>query len=373
MKICFWGGVASALKGNTSGGGELQIALLAKALATDGHDVVIIDPFSNESFVTDEGVKLISVPEFSKGYGAIRLFWYRLPALWKVFSENKSDYFYIRMRSYLHIIPYLVAKRNGIKFVQAIASDLDLLNANKKIRYSYSPRFNIFEYLTVCLPNDLVFNYILKKSNLILLQHSGQIPRNIPPKNKVFIFPNIIDMNNLPVREREQGEYYIYVGSLSILKGLDKLFELVILNEHKNTFVIVGEARDSRSKAILNDLSKIKNVIIKGRLNHKDTLQLIANSKALINTSYFEGFPNIFLEAWATGVPVISLVVNPGNVINKYMLGICCDADIEKMKSCIESNEIIHFDKDRLISYVKEFHNSATAGDRFVKILNNAN
>ena len=33
MKICFWGDIAGALTGNTSGGGELQIALLAKALA----------------------------------------------------------------------------------------------------------------------------------------------------------------------------------------------------------------------------------------------------------------------------------------------------------------------------------------------------
>ena len=34
MKICFWGDLVGALTGNTNGGGELQIALLAKALAS---------------------------------------------------------------------------------------------------------------------------------------------------------------------------------------------------------------------------------------------------------------------------------------------------------------------------------------------------
>ena len=43
MKICFWGNIAGALKAKPDGGGELQIALLAKALAKAGHEVVVID------------------------------------------------------------------------------------------------------------------------------------------------------------------------------------------------------------------------------------------------------------------------------------------------------------------------------------------
>ena len=40
-------------------------------------------------------------------------------------------------------------------------------------------------------------------------------------------------------------------------------------------------------------------------------------SKILINTSSFEGFPNTFVQAWANGVPVISLKVDPDNIIKK--------------------------------------------------------
>ena len=42
MKVCFWGNIANTLHGDTAGGGELQIALLAKALVKSGL-IVIID------------------------------------------------------------------------------------------------------------------------------------------------------------------------------------------------------------------------------------------------------------------------------------------------------------------------------------------
>ena len=371
MKICFWGDVAGALKGNTSGGGELQTALLAKALAASGHEVVIIDPFSNENFVTSEGVRLISVPDFNKGPRGIRLLWYRLPALWALFNEQKADYYYIRMRSYLHLIPYFAAKKNGGKLIQAIASDLDVLGSKKKFKYSYKPRFNLLEYLTLFLPNDLVFNYLLNKSDFILLQHAGQEIRSKYIKGKVAIFPNIIHTNTMPIVAKYPGDYFIYVGVISILKGVDKLYELIKNVDRKHTFIIVGEPRDSQSKAILEKLAQIENVVVKGRLNHNETLQLIANARALINTSYYEGFPNIFLEAWATGVPVISLKVNPGNIFNNNNLGVCCEGDLEKMKVYIESDKI-HFDRDKLVSYVNDFHDFNTANERFFNIINNA-
>jgi len=372
MKICFWGDVAGALRGKTNGGGELQIALLAKALAISGHEVVIIDPFSNESFVTAEGVKLFSVPDFNKGYRGLRLFGYRLPALWKIFREQKADYYYIRMRFYLHLIPYFAAKRTGGKLIQAIASDLDVLGSGIKFKYAYKANFDLWDYLTVRLPSDLVFSYLLKKSDLVLLQHSGQKVRSTSKNGKVVIFPNIINSRKPTIVGDVPGDYFIHVGTLSILKGADKLYQLIKSLDRKHTFIIVGQPRDSKSKAIFKNLAEMENVVLKGRLDHNETMQLISNAKALINTSYYEGFPNIFLEAWSAGVPVISLKVNPGDIFNKFDLGICCEGDLEKMKVYMESDETIHFDRDKSISYVCDFHDFNTAGERFFNIINNA-
>jgi glycosyltransferase involved in cell wall biosynthesis len=370
MKFCFLGNISGALKGKTQGGAELQIALLAKALACKGHDVVIIDPSSSESFVTSEGIRLINIPEWNKGVRGIRLFLQRIPALKKILIDQNADYYYARMRTYFHYLSYKVARKLKRKFILAIAHDIDVLSIRRKLKYKYSNNFNLFSFITLQLPNDLVFHYLIKRADYITIQHSGQKINCNSIKGKVVLFPNIIDDSNFPVIEKPSRDYYIHVGTLTIIKGINNLYQLVNMLDAKNSIVIIGNAGDNKSKKILDKLAKNKNVIFKGGLSHNETIQWIANSKALISTSNYEGFPNIFLEAWATGVPVISLNVNPGDVFTRYNLGICCDGDMNKMKNHIESGDIVNIDKKKLISYVATFHGFATAADRFLDFLN---
>jgi glycosyltransferase involved in cell wall biosynthesis len=151
-----------------------------------------------------------------------------------------------------------------------------------------------------------------------------------------------------------------------MLKGAGSLQQLINLLDDRITVMIVGQPKGEKAIKIYEELRRKKNVILKGRLNHTDTINSIANAKALINTSYSEGFPNIYLEAWGTGVPVISLTVNPGNIFDNYNLGIYCNSDINKMKDSIETFKTEQFNKDELIGYVEKFHDFKTAADRFI-------
>jgi glycosyltransferase involved in cell wall biosynthesis len=371
MKFCFFGNIAGALKGKTEGGAELQISLLARALALKGHEVVIVDPYSSESFVNKEGIRVVNIPDWDKGVKGIRLFRYRIPALKKIFLQQNADFYYVRMRSYLHLFPYLVAKKINSKLIIATAHDLDLLPFYKKFKYEYKPKFNLLKFITLQLPNDFIFNYLIKHSDYVLLQHKGQKDYLKSVKGKVVVFPNIFDFGNLSKVINSKNHYFIYPGTLNILKGSENLKQLIKILDKKISIVIVGQPKDRKTKKIYDELKNIKNIVLTGRLNHRETIQMIANARALINTSNFEGFPNIFLEAWATGVPVISLKVNPGNVFNEQNLGIYCNEDLNKMKNSIESGETDNICKNNLISYVREHHDFTTAADRFLKIINN--
>ncbi|HNR16303.1 MAG TPA: glycosyltransferase [Chitinophagaceae bacterium] len=369
MKICFWGEIGNAIKGSTIGGGELQMAMLGKSLALAGHEVVVIDPFINESFTSSEGIKVFHIPSWNKGLPGLRIFTHRIPSLYKLLLNTKADFYYARMRSYLHLLSYLAARKNNGKFIMALASDFDNAGFWKRFKYEYWPKFNLISYLSHYLINDVVYDKLKKKADYITLQHSGQRLTAKSIRGKQAIFPNIFDFRNLNNIDREPGDYIVSAGSLTMLKGVDQLYYLLEGIDRKNKVVIVGDPRDKKSRDFFNKMT-MDNVARKGRLKHAETLQMIANAKALINTSKFEGFPNIFLEAWAAGVPVISLNVNPGNVITEFGLGIYCEGSIEKMRDCINTDKISAIDKDKLVSFVREHHDFERAGERFLRILN---
>lgn len=369
MKICFWGNIACALRGETIGGGELQISLLAKALALAGHEVVVIDPHILDSFTTQEGIKVLAVPDWNKGPNGIRLFRYRIPRLYKMMAEQKADYYYVRMRIYLHIVSYLAAKKAGGKFLISLASDIDPLSFWKKFKYEYRANFNFFRYLTQWLPNDVIFKFLVKRADFVLKQHDGQIIKWKKKKGKTVIFPNIINLETLPVNSNDKGGYFIYAGSVTMLKGAKELQDIVKSQSGNYKVMIVGQPNDVKAVPVYNEIKKMSNGSVKGRLEHFETLKLISNAKALINTSNFEGFPNVFLEAWGMGVPVLSLKVNPGNVFNKYNLGQCFDGNLESMKEAMMHSKNDFNDCNELTSYVHRFHDFKTAADRFVSIL----
>ena len=133
MKICFWGDIAKALTGNTVGGGELQMALLAKALARGGHEVVVIDYQVKEDFITADGIKVFKIEGWNNGIRVIRSLTHRLPKLYRSLKAQKADIYYCRIRDFRHILAFWAARKVKGKFVLGLASDLDAMNFANEI------------------------------------------------------------------------------------------------------------------------------------------------------------------------------------------------------------------------------------------------
>jgi hypothetical protein len=117
MKICFWGNIGKALAGRTSGGGELQIALLAKALAKDGHEVILLDYDCMEEYQTSDGIRIIPIKGWNDGIRLIRTLTHRLPQLYKGLKDQKADIYYCRIRDFRHIFAYWAAHKLKAKFL----------------------------------------------------------------------------------------------------------------------------------------------------------------------------------------------------------------------------------------------------------------
>jgi glycosyltransferase involved in cell wall biosynthesis len=336
MKICFWGNISGALNGKTEGGGELQIAFIAKALARAGHEVVVVDYTTREEFTTTEGIKVYTIKNWHKGIRVFRTITHRIGGLYTTLKEQNADIYYCRIRDFRHIIAYMVSKKLKAKFILHMASDLDAMNFWERFRKFYLSTSASLWWFFSGIMVEIVYPWLLRHSDLVLVQHMGQknilLRKNIRPE----VFYNIIDLSAIP-KATGKGKDFIYVGWLDKRKGSAELFEL-IRKSPMHTFKIIGPPRDKTGHNYYEQLRKFPNVRLLGKLSHFKTLQEIADSKALINTSNMEGFPNVFIEAWAYGVPVISLNVDPGNVIVDEKLGVFAHGDMNRMVEALNED-----------------------------------
>jgi glycosyltransferase involved in cell wall biosynthesis len=355
MRICFWGKIADALNGRTGGGGELQIALMAKTLAGLGHEVVVVDLDISKEYTTQDGIRVCPVKGYNKGIKGLRTFTHRLPGLYSTFVNINADIYYCRIREYRHIIVYMAARKVGAKFILGLASDLDILSIAKRWKHFYSSNVRDLWGVFNGFAGELVYPYMLRNADGVFVQHIGQ--KELLKKKNIdsVILPNVIDTSSFTVGADYDKTDFVYVGSLDKRKGFADFYRVVKESSGHN-FKVIGSPRDKTGNPYYEKLKSFENVKLTGRLSHEETLRQISESRALISTSPMEGFPNVFIEAWACGVPVLSLYVDPGNVIEKEELGVNAHGNINLLVEAINKIALNNGFVDRAKEYIRKNH-----------------
>jgi hypothetical protein len=364
MKICFLGNIGSALNGNPAGGGEGQLALLAKTLSRAGLEVFVVDPNIEKDFITEDDVKVCSIPNWNSGIRIIRMFTHRIPSLYRLLKKIHADIYYIGIRNFYNIIPYLAAKKNNAKVVLAIMSDLDVLGFKARYKHHYSKNMDPYNWAAFAFPTEVVLPFLLRRADIVLVQHESQMAELKKKKIDSILFRNLIDVEYvLSNTSKEKKEGYSFVGALDIRKGF-KEFTYIAENVNQRKFKVIGQPRDRGAKDLFEKIEGLPNIKTFGRLPHKEAINQIANSRALICTSAFEGFPNIFIEAWCTGTPVISLTVDPGGVIEREKLGKVFHGNIDQLIKYLNEDQWT-FNEEHLKNYVQKNHSLESAKKNF--------
>ena len=120
------------------------------------------------------------------------------------------------------------------------------------------------------------------------------------PKNRIVVIPNF---TLKPAQLFSPSNYYLYVGRLSVEKGL-RTFLTVAQRLPQHNFLVVG---DGWEKEILQKEFPIINVQWLGKQDADKIPALIGQAKALIIPSQWpENCPLVILESFASGTPVLA-------------------------------------------------------------------
>ncbi len=323
MKICLVGHNADALRGSVIGGSEKQIALLGKHLAKRGHEVtfVIVNSADNETVIYGVTLRVGWLPR--KNSLISRNFADRGPFISHVLKEVNADIYYAR--GFSVYAPTMVGIANKINAMSVIglAHDKDLEINRTTIAtncHFLSPNGKLAAWYYRL--------FALKRARWIISQTEEQAARCHSMSLPCCTIPNMIeDIPENLLNEVEEMDA-IWVGAFSQRKGIQYLLNLISILPEVH-FYLIGALQDQHLTTVRDNLQRMPNVTLLSHLPYKKVLQRISNARILINVSLAEGFSNTMLEAWALGKPVVTLTVNPNNLLaGPNSLGYCAKGEL---------------------------------------------
>lgn len=221
----------------------------------------------------------------------------------------------------------------------------------------FKKKLGIFRYL--------IFYFSFAFSSIILCQNNYQLEKIKKkfPNQKILLIYNPYDMDLQNVYP-SRGKYVAWVGIFQYQKNLGALLEIAKQLDNIE-FRIAGKAQetlDVKSNEALQKLKYLDNVNFVGFLSKNDTLEFLASSYCLLNTSYYEGFSNTYLESISVGTPIVSRrAVDPDHIIEKNHLGLVAN-DYNKLPDQIIS--LINCDKEEYFTrgskYLRKNHDPKT-------------
>lgn len=344
------------------GGATVQALNWINGLKSQNAEIAVLIEEEGSNFNNNTDIKYLPTFSLDKGNKGINWLTHRYYKLQQAVSLYKPDFIYQAGAGPITYFISLTAK-GKTKFIHRIANDVDT-DSRIKTRLNFVSRF--------------LYKTALKNTDLILCQNEYQyhnLKSFLNNKNIVQIHnPILIDPLLKPIKKNANTSYVAWVGIFQYQKNLPALYEIV--NKlHDIEFRIAGTARKKIDPDTINALEKLehcKNVKFVGYLNRKHLSIFLTESSLLLNTSFYEGFSNTFLEALAASTPIVTLQkTDPDSIIEKNGLGKAVKS-YEEMPDAIRnilSNKFYNELCEKCYNYVKEYHDAEKLAKNLLLLL----
>lgn len=251
-----------------------------------------------------------------------------------------------------HLNLYLAIFKNqfssNIKFIAREASIVSINSKQAKMPVLYNRlikkyyrRFDMIFCQSAYMQQDLVKHYHISADKAMVIHNATE------------------EVLNTPVQPKEESEHvnkFITIARLSDEKGIKRLIHAVGLLSNPFTYYIIGEgSKRMELQKLIGELQLSDKVFLVGQKN--DPFNDVKDADLFLMGSYYEGFPNVLLEAGAHGLPVVAFNAPGGiaEIIKETQNGLLVeDNDIIAFAAAIKKALTYNFDRDQIIETTKK-------------------
>lgn len=188
--------------------------------------------------------------------------------------------------------------------------------------------------------NNALKNWGIRRANAVICQTEQQkilLKENFNIECD-SILPNVSPNFSGRIRKDRDKIHVVWIANFRPFKKPEIFLALARAIKKENiVFHMAGRAGIKWWSQLLKKINETPNLIYHGEMELDEVNELLCRSHILVNTSEREGFPNTFLQAWIRKVPVVSLLVDPDNIIEYNNLGFC-SGNFEQLK-----NDVLFF------------------------------
>jgi len=347
------------------GGWAVELHAWIEGLNKLGHRVGVLTWKGANNYVGRElDFDLLETFDPDKGIRVLKYFYTYIPSIYRQTKKFKPDAI-IQACAMLNTgIMSSVAVKLHVPFIYRVANDMDTDERYKARLPKYA---------------QIAYRYGLKKSNGILCQNNYQynnlktIFQDKPMNTLMNPFAGeIITFSSRSSFKKRK--YIAWIGNFKSQKNIPLLYKIA-LKLPDIQFKVAGmpvSNMDDETADTINKLSLCRNVEFVGYLLRHDVPAFLSKSKALLNTSHYEGFSNTFLEAFASGTPVIAPThVDPNQIISINDLGLASSNDTLylKVKKLFEDEIKFENMSFNCIRYISVNHDPVRCAKRMVDFI----
>jgi glycosyltransferase involved in cell wall biosynthesis len=294
-------------QGGIHGGAELQVARLARLLASRGHEVAVVTARPDGAAPLDaDGVSLLPAYDERAGLPFLRTFT-QARAISRALDAWRPDVVLQRGASPFTGLLARDAARRGHAFVFMLSND-----SNVDGRYEAGANFR----------DRRLYRDGLRRASLVVVQTETQatlLRERYGPAG--FHLPSAVPAvpGALPLIV---PRFVFWAGRFEPHKRPHRVLDLA-RRARDLEFVVAGWVAGAADygRTFEAEAAGEPNVRLVGHRDHDEMDTHYHEAIALLSTSEYEGFSNTFLEAWRLGVPVVSLESDPDETICRFGLG----------------------------------------------------